>query len=88
MSDEQLSKLLAKLQDDPALTAKLQSAADLETVAQITEEAGFKISKADWLKYQANQVLELNDEELERAAGGCKDMSLTWVSALKPGVLC
>jgi len=39
----------------------------------MAKEAGFDVSKADWLKYQAKQTLELrelNDEELEEVAGG------------------
>jgi len=28
------------------------------------------VSKADWLKYQAKQTLELSDDELEGVAGG------------------
>jgi len=30
------------------------------------------VSKADWLKYQAKQTLELSDAELEGVAGGEK----------------
>lgn len=36
----------------------------------LAKEAGFDVSKADWLKYQAKQTLELSDEELEAVAGG------------------
>jgi hypothetical protein len=36
----------------------------------MAQEAGFDVSKADWLRYQAKQALELKDEELEGAAGG------------------
>ena len=36
----------------------------------IAKEAGFDLSKADWLRYQANQTLELSDEELEGVTGG------------------
>jgi predicted ribosomally synthesized peptide with nif11-like leader len=36
----------------------------------LAKEAGFEVSKADWLKYQAKHTLELSDEELEGVAGG------------------
>jgi predicted ribosomally synthesized peptide with nif11-like leader len=36
----------------------------------MAKEAGFDVSKEDWLKHQANQTLELSDKELERVAGG------------------
>ena len=70
MSEEQLAALLAKLKDDAGLQEKLKGAADLDAVLAIAKEAGFDISKAAWLRYQANQTLELSDEELEGIAGG------------------
>jgi predicted ribosomally synthesized peptide with nif11-like leader len=71
MSEEQLAALLAKLKDDEGLQEKLKCAADdLDAVAAIAKEAGFDISKADWLRYQAKQTIELSDEELEGVAGG------------------
>jgi len=70
MSEEQLSALLAKLKDDAGLREKLQGAGDLDAAVALAKEAGFDVSKADWLKYQAKQTLELSDEELEGVAGG------------------
>jgi predicted ribosomally synthesized peptide with nif11-like leader len=70
MSEEQLSALLAKLKEDAGLQEKLKGAADLDAVVALAKEEGFDVSKADWLKYQANQTLELSDEELERVSGG------------------
>jgi predicted ribosomally synthesized peptide with nif11-like leader len=70
MSEEQLAALLAKLKDDAALREQLQAAADLDAAVALAKEAGFDVSKADWLKYQAKQNLELSDEELEEMAGG------------------
>lgn len=40
----------------------------------IVQEAGFDVSKADWLRHQAKQTLDLNDEELEKVAGGESDL--------------
>ena len=70
MSEEQLTALLAKLRDDAGLQEKLKAAADLDAVLAIAKDAGFDVSKAAWLRYQANQTLELSDEELEGVAGG------------------
>jgi predicted ribosomally synthesized peptide with nif11-like leader len=70
MSEEQLAALLAKLKDDAGLQEKLKDAADLDAALAIAKEAGFDVSKAAWLRYQANQTLELSDEELEGVAGG------------------
>jgi len=68
MSEEQLTALLAKLKEVVALQEKLKGAADLDAALTIAKEAGFDVSKADWLRYQAI-ALELSDEELESAAG-------------------
>ena len=70
MSEEQLAALLAKLKEDAGLQEKLKGASDLDAVLVIAKEAGFDVSKADWLRYQAQQTIELSDEELERVAGG------------------
>ncbi len=61
MSEAQLTALLAKLKEDAGLREKLQGAADLDSAVALAKEAGFDVSKADWLKYQANQTLELSD---------------------------
>ena len=79
MSEEQLAALLAKLKDDAGLQEKLKDAADLDAVLAIAKEAGFDISKAAWLRYQANQTLELSDEELEGISGGVY-FPLSWRS--------
>ena len=55
------------------LQEKLKGAADLHAFLTIAKDAGFDVSKADWLKYQAQQTLELDDEELEGMAGGRLD---------------
>ncbi len=70
MSEEQLAALLAKLKDDPGLQEKLKGATDLDAAVALAKEAGFDVSKADWLKYQTQQTQELSDEELEGMAGG------------------
>ena len=71
MSEEQLSALLAKLKEDAGLREKLQGAGDLGTAVSLAKEAGFEVSKEDWLRQiSAKQTLELSDAELETVAGG------------------
>jgi predicted ribosomally synthesized peptide with nif11-like leader len=70
MSEEQLAALLAKLKDDAGLQEKLKCAADLDAAVALAKESGFVVSKADWLRHQAKQALELSNEELENVAGG------------------
>ena len=70
MSEEQLSDFLAALKADAGLQEKLKGAADLDAAVAMAKEAGFDVSKADLLRHQAKQTLELNDEQLEEVAGG------------------
>jgi predicted ribosomally synthesized peptide with nif11-like leader len=73
MSEEQLAALLAKLKNDAELQEKLKGAGDLDTALTMAKDAGFDVSKADWLGHQAKQTLELSDDELEVVAGGYND---------------
>ena len=75
MSEEQLAALLAKLKDDVGLQEKFKGAADLDAAVALAKEAGFDVCKADWLKYQAKQTLELSDEELGGVAGGIMNVN-------------
>ena len=72
MSEKQLSALLAKLKVDAGLQEKLKSAADLDAAVEIAKAAGFDVSKEDWFRIQAKQILRLTDTELESMAGGNK----------------
>jgi predicted ribosomally synthesized peptide with nif11-like leader len=58
------------MKEDAGLQEKLKGAADLHAAVAIAKEAGFDVSKADWLRYQAKQTLELSDEALEGVTGG------------------
>ena len=82
MSEEQLTALLGKLKDDAGLREKLKGAADLDAAVAMAQEAGFDVSKSDWLRYQAKQTLELSDEELDRVAGGSSGDYCAWVFTL------
>jgi predicted ribosomally synthesized peptide with nif11-like leader len=70
MSEEQLSAFLAKLEDDVGLQEKLKGADDLDAVVAIAQEAGYELGKENLLRHQANQPVELSDEQLEGVAGG------------------
>ena len=70
MANEKLQPLLGKLKDDPGFREEFKGAADLDAALAIAKKAGFDISMADLLKYQAQQTLDLSDEDLEMVAGG------------------
>ena len=84
MSEEQLAALIAKLKDDEGLQEKLKGAADLDAVLAIAKDAGFDISKAAWLRYQAKQTIELSDEELEGVAGGGNNVEIITMGRFCP----
>ena len=68
MSEEQLSALIAKLNEDSALQEKLKGAADLDAAVAMARESGFDVSKDDWLRHQTTQ--KLSDDEVDGIAGG------------------
>ena len=78
MSEEQLKAFLAALEADTGLQDKLKAAVEGEidtadetaAVIAIAKEAGFTIKAADLHRNQAQEILELSDEELEGVAGG------------------
>ncbi|MCF8140755.1 MAG: Nif11-like leader peptide family RiPP precursor [Cyanobium usitatum Tobar12.5m-G36] len=82
MSEEQLSALLAILKEDAGLQEKLKGAADLDAAVALANKAGFDVSEADWLKYQAKQTLALSDEELEGVAGGVETFNLAFAQGV------
>ena len=49
MAKDQLQALLLKLKDDAELQEKLKSATNLDDAVILAKEAGFDVSKADWL---------------------------------------
>ena len=73
MSAEQLTAFWVAVEADASLQETLKGAADLDAAVALVKEAGFDVSKSDWLKYQAQQTLELSDAELESVAGGKQD---------------
>ena len=77
MSQEQLSALLAKLEEDTELQEKLKGAPDLDSAVSMAQEAGFDVSKEDWLKHQSTQ--ELSDDDVEGIAGGRHPNKSRWV---------
>ena len=70
MSKEQLNAFLEKVQGDTSLQEKLNAPTTPEAVIEIAKDAGFSITAEDIQSMQSATV-ELSDEELEGAAGGC-----------------
>ena len=70
MSEEQLKAFLEKVKADTSLQEKLNGAADSDAVVEIAKAAGFSITAED-IQSKIGAPVELSDEELEGAAGGC-----------------
>ena len=78
MSVEQLTAFWEAVEGDTSLQEKLNASTDGEidtpieaaAVVSIAKEAGFTITTGDLLKADAQAILELNDEDLEKVAGG------------------
>lgn len=78
MSAEQLTAFWEAVEGDTSLQDKLSASTDgeidtpieVDAVIAIAKDAGFTITAGDLLKADAQAILELNDEELEKVAGG------------------
>ena len=78
MSAEQLTAFWAAVEADASLQEKLSASTDGEidtpleaaAVVAISKDAGFTITPGDLLRADAQAILELNDDELDKVAGG------------------
>lgn len=61
---------MAEIQSNTELRAKFEAATSLDADEAVARDAGFDVSKAEWLAYQNQDVTELGDEQLEGVAGG------------------
>ena len=75
MSAEQVKAFLAKVRHDITLEQRLNAAAAADAVVVIAREAGFMISLDDLKSAQT----ELEDAELEAAAGGIQPFLIPWL---------
>jgi predicted ribosomally synthesized peptide with nif11-like leader len=77
MSAKQLAAFWEAVEADASLQEKLSASTDVEidsplgvaAVVAIAKDAGFIITVADLLRADAQAILELNNEELEKVAG-------------------
>ena len=69
-----LESFLRAVQNSPDLQDQIEKS-DLNGVLELADTLGFKIRPADILKAQARQILELDDDSLDRlASGGINDL--------------
>ena len=75
MTQEQLTAFLAEVKDNTNLQEQLKTATNVDAVAAIAKEAGFKISAED---LKNAQPTELSEQELAHVAGGGRGRMRNW----------
>lgn len=91
MSEDQLKAFLSALNADIGLQDKLKAAveAEIDTVDEtaavlaIAKEAGFAFTAAELLRYQAQIILELTDDELDSIAGGYLNQAVGYTNCME-----
>ena len=74
MSIESLRDLMKQCESNAALREQVRMAPDFDSFIEIASEAGFEVSASDWVEDQANMVLSLSDEDLEKSVGGTAEI--------------
>jgi|TARA_B100000073_G_scaffold35243_1_gene26537 predicted ribosomally synthesized peptide with nif11-like leader len=74
MAIQDLESFLAKVESNPDLQDQL-SQLDLQGVLQLAAKQGHQLRAADLLRAQAQQILAMSDDELDRLVeGGLDDL--------------
>ena len=74
MAVQDLESFLVKVESNPDLQDQI-SQLDLQGVLQLAAKEGFELRPADLLRAQAQQILAMSDDELDRlVAGGLDDL--------------
>ena len=85
MSEDQLKSFLQVVKTDSGLQEKLKAALSIDASVVIARDAGFDVSKSDFLEYQTRHTLELSDEELEGVSGGAVWSANMWLEFICVG---
>ena len=64
MSREGLTAFLALVEKDAVLQSKLNEVGSLYEAAAVAQDKGFHVEWKDWARFQAQQLLSLNDEQV------------------------
>ena len=81
MSQDQPDALLGKLEEDSGPQEKPKEASGLDSALPLAQEGGFDVTKAEWIRCQAEQRLELSDEALMEVTGGLANASVVHPAA-------
>ena len=74
MAVKDLQSFLAKVEQDPNLQEQL-SQLDLLGILKLAEQQGFQVRAADLLRAQAEQIMDMSDDELDLLVeGGLDDL--------------
>ena len=70
MANPELETFLRQAKGDPALLQQLIDCADLNAIAALGGQHGYRFSGVDLVRHQAEATLRLSEAELEASADG------------------
>ncbi|MFZ9850849.1 MAG: Nif11-like leader peptide family RiPP precursor [Vulcanococcus sp.] len=79
MANPQLETFLQHVKGDTALQQRFSTCANLNAIAALGAEHGYRFSGVDLVKHQAEATLRLSEEELEAAAAGVVLQGHLWL---------
>ena len=79
MANPQLETFLKQVKGDPALLQRFSACPNLNAIAALGAELGFRFSGVDLVKHQAEATLRLSASELEAAAAGVELEGHLWL---------
>ena len=79
MANPQLETFLHQVKGDAALLQRFSACPNLNAIAALGAELGFRFSGVDLVKHQAEATLRLSASELEAAAAGVELEGHLWL---------
>ena len=79
MANPQLETFLKQVKDDAALLQRFSSCPNLNAIAALGAEHGYRFSGVDLVKHQAEATLRLSESDLEAAAAGVELEGHLWL---------
>ncbi len=79
MAHAQLEAFLRQVKGDTALLERFSACPNLNAIAALGAELGFRFSGVDLVKHQAEATLRLSDSDLEAAAAGVELEGHLWL---------
>jgi predicted ribosomally synthesized peptide with nif11-like leader len=82
MANPQLEAFLRQVKGDTALLQRFSACPNLNAIAELGAELGFRFTGVDLVKHQAEATLRLSQQELEAAAAGVELQGHLWLAKI------